>query len=114
MTLAGFPATTARGGTSFVTTLPAPTTARSPTMMPHSNVALDPMEAPRLTTVRVPHVERGGAMVRCIVDRLPDPGRGARPPVRIGLAAEIVRRESTGPVGAPNWPEVLGRMSAAA
>ena len=80
----------------------------------YSDFAAATQISPRLTTVRVPHVEMGGAMVRCIVDRLPDPARGARPPVRIGLAAEIVRRESTGPVGAPNWAAALGRMSAVA
>src|SRR5919108_1775684 len=51
MTLAGFPATMALGGTSLVTTLPAPIMAFSPTVIPHNNVALEPMEAPRFTTV---------------------------------------------------------------
>ncbi len=48
---AGFPATIVFGGTSFVTTLPAPTTAFSPTVIPHRSVALEPMEAPRFTSV---------------------------------------------------------------
>jgi predicted esterase len=39
------------GGTSLVTTLPAPTMAFSPTVIPHNKVAPDPIEAPRLITV---------------------------------------------------------------
>ena len=35
---AGFPATTASGGTSFVTTAPMPTTAPSPTVTPRTKV----------------------------------------------------------------------------
>src|SRR4030067_3253012 len=41
-TRAGFPATIVSGGTSFVTTLPAPVMARSPTVIPPSRVTLDP------------------------------------------------------------------------
>ena len=48
---AGLPATTALGGTSLVTTLPAPTIAPSPTVTPHSRVTLEPIEAPRQTRV---------------------------------------------------------------
>ncbi len=39
------------GGTSFVTTLPAPTIAFSPTVTPARIVALEPIEAPFLTSV---------------------------------------------------------------
>ena len=39
------------GGTSFVTTLPAPTMAFSPTVMPPNRVAPEPIEAPCLTIV---------------------------------------------------------------
>ena len=49
--LAGFPATMALEGTSFVTTLPAPTIAFSPTETLARIVAPDPMDAPFLTTV---------------------------------------------------------------
>ena len=52
-TLAGLPATTVSGGTSRVTTPPAPIMAFSPIVMPQSNVAPEPMEAPRLTSVRM-------------------------------------------------------------
>src|SRR5439155_15152218 len=48
---AGFPATTVSAGTSFVSTLPAPTTARSPTVIPQSTVTLDPIDAPAFTSV---------------------------------------------------------------
>ena len=51
MILAGLPATIAPAGTSFVTTLPAPIIAFSPIVIPQSNVAPEPMEAPRLTSV---------------------------------------------------------------
>ena len=50
-TLAGLPATMASGGTSRVTTLPAPIIAFSPTVIPHSSTAPEPMDAPRLTKV---------------------------------------------------------------
>src|ERR1700720_4856658 len=43
---AGFPATIAFAGTSFVTTLPAPTMAFCPTVTLHKIVAPDPTEAP--------------------------------------------------------------------
>src|SRR5262245_12303600 len=51
ITRAGLPATIAPAGTSLVTTLPAPTMARSPIVMPQSSVAPEPMDAPRLTSV---------------------------------------------------------------
>src|SRR5271165_7579722 len=50
--LAGFPATIAFLGTSFVTVLPAPTIAFSPIVNPERIVAPEPIEAPFLTTVR--------------------------------------------------------------
>src|SRR6185312_14030020 len=50
---AGLPATTAPAGTSLVTTLPAPTTARSPIVTPQRIVADVPIDAPRLTRVGV-------------------------------------------------------------
>src|ERR1019366_231921 len=49
---AGFPATIAIGGTSLVTTAPAPTMSFSPMVSPGRMVALAPMDAPRLTRVR--------------------------------------------------------------
>lgn len=51
ITRAGTPATTAFAGTSFVTTLPAPTTAFSPMVTPHKIVEPVPMLAPFFTTV---------------------------------------------------------------
>jgi LacI family transcriptional regulator len=59
--------------------------------------------SPRLTTVRTPQVEIGAAMVRCIADRLSNSEAAARPPLRLALVAEIVQRESTGPVAAKDW-----------
>ncbi len=47
MTRAGFPTTSIRGSTSFVTTAPAPTNASSPISMPGSRTAPPPMRAPR-------------------------------------------------------------------
>src|SRR3989344_2677025 len=49
--LAGFPATMALSGTSFVTTEPAPTIEFFPIVMPPNMVALAPIEAPFLTIV---------------------------------------------------------------
>ena len=46
-TRAGLPTTTARGGTSFVTTAPAPTNASSPISIPGHRMAPPPMRAPR-------------------------------------------------------------------
>ena len=69
--------------------------------------------SPRLTTVRTPQVEIGAAMVRCIVDRLSSPEAAVRPPLRLALVAEIVRRDSTGPVAAKDWlARVLAQISA--
>src|ERR1039457_1576249 len=51
MTRAGLPATTVSGGTSRITMLPAPIKAFSPTVMPHSSTAPEPIDAPRLTSV---------------------------------------------------------------
>lgn len=74
----------------------------------NSDFAAASQISPRLTTVRVPHVEIGAAMVRCIADRLSSPEGGARPPMRVSLVSEIVRRESTGPVAAKvNWEQLL-------
>ena len=44
---AGFPTTTVRAGTSFVTTAPAPTNASSPISTPGHRIAPPPMRAPR-------------------------------------------------------------------
>ncbi|KAI8851904.1 hypothetical protein BC829DRAFT_386272 [Chytridium lagenaria] len=41
---AGFPATTVRGGTSLVTTLPAPITAPSPIVTPGNITAAPPIQ----------------------------------------------------------------------
>jgi hypothetical protein len=49
---AGFPVTTTPGGTSCVTTAPAPTIAPWPISMPGRSVAFAPMDAPARTTVR--------------------------------------------------------------
>src|SRR5450631_4046515 len=49
---AGTPETTACAETSRVTTAPAPTKAYAPIVTPHTIVALAPMVAPSLTTVR--------------------------------------------------------------
>ena len=73
----------------------------------YSDFAAASQISPRLTTVRVPHVEIGSAMVRCIADRLSNPEGGARPPLRLSLISEIVRRESTGPAAAINWLPLL-------
>src|SRR5262249_4147961 len=51
--LAGTPVTSAYGGTSRVTTAPAPTNAYSPKVTPQTTVALAPIVAPRLTSVRL-------------------------------------------------------------
>ena len=51
-TRAGTPATTQCGGTSFVTTAPAPMVAPSPIVIPHKMVAFDPIDARRQTRVR--------------------------------------------------------------
>ncbi len=50
---AGTPATTVFGGTSFVTTEPAPISAFSPIVIPQSMVALEPMDAPFFTMVSI-------------------------------------------------------------
>src|SRR6185503_4606259 len=50
-TRAGLPITMTSGGTSRVTTLPAPTMARSPIVTLDKIVAPDPIEAPFLTSV---------------------------------------------------------------
>src|SRR5215467_10739462 len=50
-TFAGLPATIVFGGTSCVTTLPAPTIAFSPMTTLERIVDPEPIEAPRLTTV---------------------------------------------------------------
>src|SRR5512140_3692133 len=50
-TFAGFPATIIPGGTSFVTTLPAPTIDFSPTVTPARIVTLEPTDAPFLMNV---------------------------------------------------------------
>src|SRR5829696_1676967 len=49
---AGTPATMEPGATSFVTTAPAPTSARAPIRTPPRTMTPEPSEAPRSTTVR--------------------------------------------------------------
>jgi LacI family transcriptional regulator len=68
--------------------------------------------SPRLTTVRTPQVEIGAAMVRCLADRLSSPEGAARPPSRLALVSELVRRESTAPAAGAEWaPRVLARIA---
>jgi hypothetical protein len=50
---AGLPTTIANGGTSLVTTAPAPTMALAPTVTPASTVALAPIEQPWRRSVGV-------------------------------------------------------------
>lgn len=68
-----------------------------------SDFAVASQISPRLTTVRVPHIEIGAAMVRLVADRLTSAETGARPPMRLAIAAEIVRRDSTGPANPHSW-----------
>src|SRR5215470_10975060 len=49
---AGTPITSAKLGTSRVTTAPAATKQYSPNVAPQTTVALAPIDAPRLTSVR--------------------------------------------------------------
>jgi LacI family transcriptional regulator len=68
--------------------------------------------SPRLTTVRTPQVAIGATMLRCIADRIAAGASAERPPVRIALVSEIVRRESTGPAGDGSWrAAVLARAA---
>jgi len=67
--------------------------------------------SPRLTTVRTPQVEMGAAMVRCIAERLASAEASNRPPVRLALVSEIVKRESAAMAGKTEW---LSRVLAAA
>ena len=67
--------------------------------------------SPRLTTVRTPQIEMGATMVRCIAARLANAEQAPRPPMRIAITAEIVRRDSTGPAGAPDWRQLLQRLA---
>jgi LacI family transcriptional regulator len=78
----------------------------------YSDFACATQISPHLTTVRTPQTEMGAAMVRCIADRLALPENRSRAPVRIALAAEIVRRASTGPVGKPAWKSLLPALAA--
>jgi LacI family transcriptional regulator len=73
----------------------------------YSDFAAATQISPRLTTVRVPHVEIGATMERCVADRLSNREGGARPPMRVLLLSEVVRRESTGPAAVINWLPLL-------
>ena len=53
---AGFPVTMAHGGTSRVTTAPAPISACEPMVIPGMMVAFAPMDAPALTVVTGQHL----------------------------------------------------------
>src|SRR5687768_11325326 len=57
--LPGTPTTRANGGTSLVTTLPAPMKLYSPSVTPHTIVAFAPIVAPRRTRVRLYSSFRG-------------------------------------------------------
>lgn len=61
--------------------------------------------SPHLTTVRTPQVEMGAAMVRRIVDRISTFEERPKPPIRISLAGEIIRRESTSSAVPATWVE---------
>src|SRR5437773_702665 len=67
MTRAGLPTTTARGGTSFVTTAPAPTKASSPISTPGQRIAPPPTRAPR--RIVGPSISAGGSGSRVAVER---------------------------------------------
>jgi LacI family transcriptional regulator len=80
----------------------------------YSDFACATQISPHLTTVRTPQTEMGAAMVRCIADRLALPENRSRAPLRVALAAEIVRRASTGPVGDPRWQSLLPALASLA
>lgn len=69
----------------------------------YSDFAAATQISPKLTTVRVPHQEIGAAMVRTIADRLTSPEGAARPPIRLSLLSELVRRESTAKASPVRW-----------
>lgn len=69
----------------------------------YSDFAAATQISPKLTTVRVPHQEIGAAMVRTIADRLTSPEGAARPPLRLSLLSELVRRESTAKASPVRW-----------
>lgn len=73
----------------------------------YSDFAAATQISPKLTTVRVPHQEIGAAMVRTIADRLTSPEGAARPPLRLSLLSELVRRESTGKAQPVRWLPLL-------
>ncbi len=61
MRCAGTPTTSAKSGTSRLTTAPAPTKACSPIVVPQTMVQLAPSVAPRFTSVRRYSFLRGTA-----------------------------------------------------
>ena len=69
--------------------------------------------APRLTTIRTPHVEMGAAMARCIIDRVSNPHFRTVPPLRINLVPELIIRESTGPASLVPWERKYGARAQA-
>ena len=75
MLRAGTPATSAYGGTSFVTTAPAPTKQYAPSVTPQTIVALAPIVAPRRTSVRLILVP-----ARHVAARVDDVGEDHRRP----------------------------------
>lgn len=72
-------------------------------MVGYSDFAAATQISPKLTTVRVPHQEIGAAMVRTVADRLTSPEGAARPPLRLSLLSELVRRESTAKAAPVRW-----------
>ncbi|TCL65202.1 LacI family DNA-binding transcriptional regulator [Rhizobium sp. BK251] len=68
-----------------------------------NDFALASEMSPPLTTVRTPQVEMGAEMVRRIADRLFDAEARERPPLRVALLSEIVKRESIGPAAEKGW-----------
>jgi LacI family transcriptional regulator len=69
----------------------------------YSDFAAATQISPKLTTVRVPHVEIGATLVRSIAERLSNPEGAARPPMRLSLLPDVVRRESTGRASPVRW-----------
>src|SRR5213078_4505739 len=104
-TLAGLPTTTLYGGTSRVTTLPAPTIAYSPTVIPQSKVALEPIEAPFLTREGM-HFQSASVCKRPSASV----ARGIRSLMKVTLCPMNTSSSNVTPSQMKLWLEILHRF----
>ncbi|PRX04711.1 LacI family DNA-binding transcriptional regulator [Martelella mediterranea] len=77
------------------------------TIVGHGNYPLATQVSPTLTTIDMPNRKMGIEAIRLLANRLNGSTEIPQSPTRLGLVAEVVERESSGPARSTDWRALL-------